>query len=308
MKITALAGGVGAARFLRGLLGVCGQENLTVIGNVGDNIRVQGLLVAPDIDIVTYALTGLWDSDKGWGIKGELRCAKEVLNRLGGTEFDWFDLGDKDLAVCLWRTYRMSNGERLSSVTSEISRRLGSRAHIIPCSDDEITTMVHTEGKWMSFEEYYVRLKSSTEIDDLKYEGSQSAAPAPGVVDAINSSDIIVVCPSNPVASIGPILSVKEIRAALVSNRSKVVAVSPLVAGKTLKGPADRMMRGLGLEASVTGVAKIYADFVSKLVIDVQDSSESEKVESTGVKPVVANTIMVDEHASRLLASKVIAL
>lgn len=308
VRVAALAGGVGAAKFLKGLVKVVRPDDLSVIGNVGDNVWVQGLLVAPDIDIVTYALAGIWDSARGWGIKGESFCARDHMLKLGGTEFDWFTLGDADLATCVWRTNRIRAGEPLSAVTREIKTRLGVASNIIPCTDHELTTHVKVDGRWVSFEEYYVKMRSAPAVEAVEYSGSDKASPAPGIVDALERADLVIVCPSNPVASIAPILSVPGLRNTLVHRRDSVVAISPIVGGKTLKGPADKMMSATGAEPSAAGVAKTYSDFVSTLVIDRVDAGLSDKISAMNVRPVVTNTIMDTDSSTVSLAQAVMDL
>ncbi len=306
-SIVALAGGVGAAKFLRGLARVVSADSLYVIGNVGDNLWVFGLYVAPDIDIVTYALADVWDDERGWGLRGEGFQVRDGLRLLGLEDAEWFNLGDRDFATCIFRTYLMKRGCPLSRVTDIIRAKFGVKPKIIPATDNELVTQVHTLDGWITFEEYYVKHRFSTPIDGLRFVGSDDAEPAPGVIEAINSAHKIIVCPSNPLASIQPILSVKGILEALKANRDKVSAISPLVGGRAIKGPADSMMSQLGYEPSVAGVAKLYREFVGTLIIDTVDFNEQQKVMEEGVNARVMNTLMGGVNDSVELARRVLS-
>lgn len=295
---------MGAAKFLRGLVRAIEPESLTVIGNVGDNIWVFGLYVAPDLDIVTYALADIWDENRGWGIVGEGFQVRDTLRLLGVDEAGWFNLGDRDFATCIYRTLLKQKGLPLSKITDNIRLRLGVRPKIVPATDDELVTQVHTAEGWISFEEYYVKHRSQPHIDGLRFAGSEKAAPAPGVIEAIASAHRILVCPSNPLASIGPILAVPGVLEALKQKRENVVAISPIIGGRAVKGPADAMMRQLGHEPSALGVAELYREFVGTFVIDSFDAQQKESIEgAANMKVVVANTLMRSvEDAARLAA------
>ncbi|MEM0271710.1 MAG: 2-phospho-L-lactate transferase [Thermoprotei archaeon] len=306
-SVVALAGGFGAAKFLRGLARVVDGDSLYVIGNVGDNLWVFDLYVAPDIDIVTYALAGVWDDVRGWGIKGEGFQVMEGLRLLGLEGAEWFNLGDRDFATCVYRTHMMRRGFKLSQATEVIRTKFGVRSRITPATDNELTTQVYTLNRWVSFEEYYVKYRYSVPIEGLRFAGADSAEPPAGVVEAINTAHKIIVCPSNPLASVQPILSVKGILEALKANRHKVVAISPIVGGKAIKGPADAMLKQLGYEPSVVGVAKIYREFVDTLIIDSLDSGERQKVAEEGVNVRVMNTMMNDVNDAVELARRVLA-
>jgi len=306
-RIVALAGGVGAAKFLRGLTRVVEADSLYIIGNVGDNLWVFGLYVAPDIDIVTYALADLWDDERGWGLRGEGFQVRDGLRLLGLEDAEWFNLGDRDFATCIFRTHLMRRGYPLSRVSDIIRVKFGVKPKIIPATDNELVTQVHTLDGWITFEEYYVKHRFSIPIDGLRFVGADDAEPAPGVIEAINSAHMIIVCPSNPLASIQPILSVKGILEALKANRNKVSAISPLVGGRAIKGPADSMMSQLGYEPSVAGVAKLYREFVSTLIIDTVDSKEQQKVMEEGVNARVMNTLMGGVNDSVELARRVLS-
>jgi LPPG:FO 2-phospho-L-lactate transferase len=298
--ITALAGGVGAARLLRGLVRVVAPDQITAVVNTGDDTELHGLHISPDLDTVTYTLAGLNDDERGWGLAGETWSAMDSLERLGGET--WFRLGDHDLATHLFRTQRLSEGATLSQVTAEITESLGVSVRLLPMSDDPVRTrLTLVDGPEVSFQEYFVGHRHAVAIESLRFAGAQSARPGPGVLDAIAEAEVVVVCPSNPIVSIGPLLAVPGIADALMARRAQVVAVSPIVAGAALKGPADRLMAELGHEPTVVGVAGVYADFVGTLVVDDADAALAEAVEACGVRCVVAPTIMHSpEHAASL--------
>jgi LPPG:FO 2-phospho-L-lactate transferase len=288
--ITALAGGVGAARFLSGLVRVVPEKDLSVIVNTGDDIELYGLHVSPDLDIVSYTLAGMVDDEKGWGIKGDtFRC----LEMLRSYEVEaWFNVGDVDLATHVYRTSLLKRGLRLSEVTNRICRALGMKATIFPMSDDRCETWVTTEAGSMHFQEYMVKRGARDAVLGVKFVGAEAAEAAPGVVESILGSELIIVCPSNPIVSIGTMLSVKGIREALRQSEARKVAISPIVAGAPIKGPADKLMSGLGLEVSAYSVAWLYKDFLDTFVLDVVDEKERRRVEKLGVKVITANTIM----------------
>lgn len=288
--ITALAGGVGAAKLLRGMIEVIPQEELTVIVNTGDDIELYGLHVSPDVDIIMYTLAGIVDEEKGWGIKGDtFNCLKMI--KTYGFE-TWFKLGDMDLSTHVLRTKLLREGLPLSKVTSILSKALGLRVRIIPMSNEPVTTRIVTRRGVMHFEEYLVKHGAVDEVLDVFFEGIDLAKPAPGVIEAILNSEAVVICPSNPIVSIGPIISIKGVRSALKKTSAKIIGISPIVSGTPIKGPADRLMRGLGLEVSAFGVAKLYSDFIDAFIIDQRDSELKEKIEDLGMKVVVADTIM----------------
>ena len=298
--ITALAGGVGAARLLRGLVRVVAPDEITAVVNTGDDTELHGLHISPDLDTVTYTLAGLNDDQRGWGLAGESWRVMERLGRLGGET--WFSLGDGDLATHLYRTQRLSEGATLTQVTAEIAAALGVSVRLVPMSDDPVRTrltLVH--GPEVSFQEYFVRRRHAVAVAEVRFAGAETAAPAPGILAAIAEADTVVVCPSNPIVSIGPLLAVAGVAEAVAARRPDVVAVSPIVAGAALKGPADRLLTELGHEASVVGVARVYAAFVGTLVIDEADASSAPAVEACGLRCVVAPTVMhTPEHAAAL--------
>ncbi len=288
--ITALAGGVGAARFLTGLTRLVKEEDLIVIVNTGDDIDLFGLHISPDIDIVTYTLAGIVDEEKGWGIKGDTFQCLSMLKKHGADT--WFNLGDRDLATHIYRTDRLRQGLSLSQVTDEVCRALGLKVKILPMSNDKFETRITTPEGSMHFEEYFVKTQFREEVLGVDFVGAASAKPSPGVLDAIMSAEVVVVCPSNPIVSIDTILSVDGVRDALKRTDARVVAVSPIVAGAAIKGPADKMLKGLGLEVSAFGVAKLYSDFLDAMVIDTIDVAEKGRIETLGLSVTVTNTVM----------------
>ena len=288
--ITALSGGVGAARFLTGLLRIVREDELSVVVNTGDDIELFGLHISPDLDIITYTLAGIVDEMKGWGIRGDTFRCLEMLKKFG--EDTWFSLGDRDLATHLYRTGQLKQGSTLSQVTNEICAVLGLKSKILPMSNDLFETRIVTPKGSMHFEEYFVKRHFRDEVLSVEFVGASSAKPSPGVIDALLDAKVVVVCPSNPIVSIGTILSVAGVRDALKQTDARVVAVSPIVAGAPLKGPADKMMRALGLEVSAYGVAKLYSDFLDTMVIDIRDVAQKGKIEKLGLGVIVTNTIM----------------
>jgi len=288
--ITALAGGVGAARFLTGLVRVIPEDELTVIVNTGDDIEFYGLHISPDIDIVMYTLAGIVDEEKGWGIREDtFHC----LKTLAGYGYEtWFNLGDKDFATHLHRTSLLRQGLKLSEATDRICRALGLKVKILPMTDEKFETWIETDGGTMHFQKYLVRREAKDKVLGVKFLGAETASPASGVIDSILGSDLVIICPSNPIVSIGTILSVKGIREALKRSRAGKIAISPIVGGAPIKGPADKLMRGLGLEVSAYSVAFLYKDFLDLFVLDVADEEEKKRIEELGIEVVVTNTVM----------------
>jgi LPPG:FO 2-phospho-L-lactate transferase len=288
--ITALAGGIGAARFLTGLVKLIKEEDLTIIVNTGDDIELHGLHVSPDIDIVTYTLAGIVDEEKGWGIRGDTFHCLETLEKLG--QEVWFALGDRDLATHVFRTALMKKGEKLSNVTALVSRALGLKAKVVPMTDDCFETRIVTKNGTVHFQEYLVKREAKDAVLGVEFAGADVAKPAAGVVEAVMSADAVVVCPSNPVVSIGTILAVNGVRDALRRTNARKVAVSPIIAGAPVKGPAGKLLTGLGLEVSAYSVAKLYSDFLDTFVVDVADSGEKGEIEKLGINVKVTNTVM----------------
>ena len=299
--ITVLAGGVGAARLLAGLVQVVDPEEITAVVNTGDDVRLHGLHISPDLDTCTYTLARAINPETGWGLTGETWSAMDALGRYqavrpeGSTAgVTWFGLGDRDLATHLYRTHRLAEGARLSTVTAEVTAAWGLGLHLLPMSDDRVETRLHLrdEAVEVGFQEYFVQRHHDVAVDAVRFVGVERAQPGPGVVEALTAAEVVVIAPSNPIVSIGPVLAVPGLRDLVAGRRETVVAVSPIVAGAALKGPADRLMVELGLEASVVGVARAYAPVAATLVIDEADAHLAGAVEAEGVRCVVAPTVM----------------
>jgi LPPG:FO 2-phospho-L-lactate transferase len=288
--ITALAGGVGAAKFLTGLVKLVDARDLSVIVNTGDDIELFGLHISPDLDIVTYTLAGIVDEAKGWGIKGDTFQCLEALRKMGCEA--WFNLGDRDLATHMFRTSLLNKGWKLSEVTAAIARALGLDLRILPMTDDKFETRIATPNGLIHFEEYYVKNGCRDKVLGVDFLGVETAKPAVGVIDSIMDAETVVVCPSNPIVSIGTILAVDGIRDALRRTEARKVAITPLIGGSPVKGPADKLLRGLGIEVSAFAVAKLYADFLDTFVLDAVDAAEKVRIERLGVEVKVANTLM----------------
>lgn len=298
--ITVLAGGVGAARYLAGLVQVVEPAQVTAVVNTADDTTLHGLRICPDLDTVTYTLAGAANTTLGWGLEGETWQAMDALSRFeaqapagSAAGATWFRLGDRDLATHLYRTARLHEGAPLSTVAAELSAAWGLGLNLVPMTDDAVATMVTVvdEGE-MGFQDYFVGRRHSVAVSAVRFQGIEAARPAPGVLDAIASAERIVVAPSNPVVSIGPVVAVPGVADALRARRDDVVAVSPIVAGAALKGPADRMLTELGHEASVVGVARLYAPLMGTLVVDEADGGRAAEVEAAGMRCVVAPTVM----------------
>jgi LPPG:FO 2-phospho-L-lactate transferase len=303
MRVTALAGGTGAAKLLRGLAACLAARDLTIVGNTGDDTEVWSLHVSPDLDTVTYALAGLLDVARGWGRADETFRCLEAMAVLGAPS--WFGLGDRDLATHLWRTAALRAGEPLSTVTARLARQLGVAARILPMSDEPVRTIVQTTEARLTFQEYFVRDKAGGDVVAVDYAGAAEARPAPGVLAAIAEAELVVVCPSNPVTSVGPILAVPGIAAALGSART-VVGISPIVGGAPVSGPAGRLMRARGLDVSPLGVAAAYAPWLRALLIDPRDRDAGPGLARYGVRAVVADVMMTDRDREVALARRVL--
>ncbi len=308
--LTALAGGVGAARFLRGLVQVVDPADVAVVVNTGDDDWFHGLLVCPDLDTVTYTLAEAENPEHGWGLAGETFAAAAALDRYGVPT--WFRLGDRDLATHLFRTQRLAAGAPLSQVTEEIRAAWGVGPRLLPMSDSPVATRIDTrvpDGSVheLRMQEWFVRDRAEPPVAAVRVQGAEAARPGPGVLEALEQAETILVCPSNPVISIGPILAVPGIRDVLVRRRERVVGVSPIVAGAPIKGPADRLMAPLGIEVSCVGVARAYRDFCSTLVIDAGDEARGPEVEAQGVRAIVADTVMRDARVAAALARHTLA-
>ncbi|MGQ0832140.1 MAG: 2-phospho-L-lactate transferase [Microthrixaceae bacterium] len=304
--ITVLSGGVGAARLLAGILQVHPPADVTAIVNVGDDVELHGLHISPDLDTITYTLAGAIDPARGWGLAGETWHAMEALRRYPGARA-WFNLGDQDLATHLYRTDRLRAGASLSTVTAEIAAAWGLALRVIPVSDDPVRTRLTTAEGEIGFQEYFVQRQHDVTVTAVRFDGAAGAGAAPGVIDAIAEADRVVIAPSNPIVSIAPVLAVAGVERTVTARRDAVVAVSPIVAGAALKGPADRLLRELGHEASVIGVARLYAPLAATLVIDEADADLAVAVEAEGLRCLVTSTIMRGPAEAAALAKVVLA-
>ena len=306
LVITVLAGGVGAAKFLAGLQRAVDPATVTAIVNVADDFTLHGLAISPDLDTVMYTLANAVNPETGWGLAGESWSTMDQLGKLGGVT--WFRLGDKDLATHLFRTQRRSDGASLTAITAELCCAFGVAVRLLPVSNDPLATMVALapDDREVDFQDYFVRQQHNVAVSGVRFAGAEHSTPGPGVIDAIVEAGIVVVAPSNPIVSIGPVLAVPGVRAALQAARARTVGISPIIGGAALKGPADRMLRELGHEVSVVGVARLYRDLVSVLVIDEVDRPLADAVRAEGVRCVVAPTIMKDPTTATALAHLVL--
>ena len=312
--ITVVAGGVGAARFLSGLLSVVPARDVTAIVNTGDDVVLHGLHISPDLDTITYTLAKAINAELGWGLAGETWSAMDALSRYspsaprhstaGGT---WFRLGDRDLATHLYRTHRLREGASLSLVTEEIARAWGLDIRLMPMSDDPVETRVTVDEGEIGFQEYFVGRQHSVAVSAVRLAGIEQARPAPGVIESLAGAELVIICPSNPIVSIGPVRAVAGIEAALASRRESAIAISPIIAGAAVKGPADRLMAELGHEPSVVGVARLYAPVAKTLVIDEADQDLAGSVEAEGVRCIVTPTLMHGPPEAAALARAVLA-
>jgi LPPG:FO 2-phospho-L-lactate transferase len=300
MRVAVLSGGVGGARFLRGLVEAVDPAGVTAIVNVGDDLEVLGLSVSPDLDSVLYALAGIADEERGWGRANETWNALDTIATLGGE--DWFRLGDRDLGLHLVRTRALREGEPLSAVTARLTAALGLEATILPATDEPLRTWLETPNGSFPFQHWFVSRAQRDPVDRIRFEGAADARPAPGVLDGLHEADLILIAPSNPFVSIGPILAVERIRSALERRRAPCVAVSPLIAGRAVKGPAAGMLERLEGGVTAVHVARCYPGLIDALVIDEADGDDADGVAELGVRPIVAPTLMRDAAARRRLA------
>jgi LPPG:FO 2-phospho-L-lactate transferase len=306
-RIAMLCGGVGAARLLAGLVRAVPPTGVTAIVNTADDMVLHGLAISPDLDTVVYTVAGAIDPDRGWGLRDETWQAMASLERYGGAT--WFGLGDRDLGTHLYRTQRAAEGAALSTITTEIARAWGLELAVVPVTDDPVRTMITLAddeagggaGDEIAFQDYFVRRQHAVPVASVRFAGAAQATPAPHVLDAIAAADSVVVAPSNPIVSIGPVLAVPGVREAVTARRDSVVAISPLVGGRALKGPADRLLRELGHDDSVVGIARLYAPFAGTLVIDTADADHADAVRAAGLRCVVTDTIMRDPAAASAL-------
>ena len=304
--LTILTGGTGGAKLIEGLAAESDPTELTIICNTADDAVFHGLHVSPDLDTITYTHAGISDQVKGWGVIDESFTVLQQLQRLG--EPSWFKLGDKDLATHILRSRLLREGFPLARVTAEICRRLGVVAKVLPMSNDRVETRVRTPDGEISFQEYFVKERWSKPVIAVRFEGIEQSRPAPGVLEAIREASAVVICPSNPVTSIGPILAVPGIRAALAESRATIVGVSPIIGGLAISGPAHKLMAAAGLEASAFGVAQAYADFIDIFVIACEDEPLKGRIESMGIRTVLTEILMNDIEAKRRVARAVMAL
>lgn len=290
LKVTALAGGIGASKFLVGLARLMPPEDITIIANTGDDIELFGLRICPDLDTVTYTLAEVINEETGWGLSGDTFECLTWLARYG--EASWFNLGDRDLATHIFRTYELQRGRSLTEVTEHIRRSLGVRTKILPMTDSYTPTRVVTQEGEMHFQEYFVRRKCGPRVQEIRFDNIDRAEPAPGVVSAITEAGAVIICPSNPFISIGPILAVPGIREALRQTQAEVIAVTPIIGGRALKGPAADMLRDLGHKVSAYGVAALYQDFVDAFLLDETDAEIAIDVRSLGMQVFSTDTVM----------------
>ena len=306
LQVAALAGGVGASKLLLGLYDEMDPAGLTAIVNTGDDIHLHGLKISPDLDIVTYTLAGIIDPKKGWGFRGETFHLLKRLAVFG--RINWFNLGDRDLATHIHRTAMLAGGKTLTDAAESIRIALAVKSRILPMCNEPVPTIIESDEGALHFQEYLVKRRAEPIVKSIRFDGVERAKPAPGVLEAIRDADRIVICPSNPLISIGPILAVAGIREALRARRENVIAVCPIVGGKSLKGPSDKMLAELGYEASARGVATLYADFTGTFVIDPVDESQRAAIESLGMRVAVIPTVMKTRTDKRKLARAILSL
>ena len=306
MKVAVLAGGVGGARFVQALMEAIEPREVTVIANVGDDLELHGLYISPDLDTLFYTLAGLGDEERGWGRASETWNASETIGLLGGET--WFRLGDRDVGLHLVRTEALRRGEPLSAVTARIAQAVGLELTLLPATDDRLRTRIRTPAGEFDFQEWFVARGHRDRADEVVYEGAAEARPAPGVLEALEAAELIAIAPSNPFVSIGPILAVGEIRAAVKRRRERVVAVSPLIGGRAVKGPADAMFTSLAGGTGAGQVTDCYKGLIGSLVLDEADADDAEAVAERGVRPLVTRTLMSEPEARRGLVETVLGL
>ncbi|KON28201.1 hypothetical protein AC481_02250 [miscellaneous Crenarchaeota group archaeon SMTZ-80] len=304
--IVALAGGVGAARFLQGLVRIHRENDITVIVNTGDDLIHYGLYISPDTDIIMYTLAGIINEEKGWGIKGDSFNCLEMLRKYG---FEvWFNTGDMDLSTHILRTKLMNNGVTLSDCTNKLSKLLGVKTKIIPMSNERVETRIITEKGNMSFQEYLVKRSAKDIVTNITFKGINKANPAPEIIESIMNADLIIVCPSNPFVSIKPILSIKGIEEALIKAKSPKISITPIIGNKPVKGPLDKIMRGLDLEISAFTVANFYQRFIDAFILDESDHNLKDRIISLGVKVYLMDTLMRGNEEKTQIANNVLRI
>ena len=304
--IVALAGGVGAAKFLQGLTSIHREDEITVIVNTGDDLIHYGLYISPDTDIIMYTLADIVDEEKGWGIKGDSFNCLEMLRRYGFKV--WFNTGDMDLSTHILRTELMKNGFTLSDCTNKLSKLLGVKTKIIPMSNERVETRIITEKGDMSFQEYLVKRSAKDRVKNIVFKGINKANPAPGVIESIKSADLIIVCPSNPFVSIKPILSIKGVEDALIKAKSPKISITPIIGNKPVKGPLDKIMRGLDLEISAFTVANFYRRFIDVFILDESDQNLEDRIGSLGIKVHLMDTLMRGIKEKMQIANNVLRI
>jgi LPPG:FO 2-phospho-L-lactate transferase len=306
--VAVLCGGVGAARLLAGLVRTVPPTDVTAIVNTADDMVLHGLTISPDLDTVVYTVAGAIDPERGWGLRDETWQAMATLERYGGAT--WFGLGDRDLGTHLFRTQRLAEGATLSEVTAEVAAGWGLALRIVPVTDDPLRTMITLagNGEEVAFQDYFVARQHAVPVAAVRVAGAAEATPAAGVLEALATAETVIVAPSNPIVSIGPVLAVPGVREAVTARRDRVVAISPLVGGRALKGPADRLLRELGHDDSVVGVAELYAPFAGTLVVDTADAHHADAVRAAGLRCVVTDTIMRDPDAASALCAVALGL
>ena len=306
MRIAVLAGGVGGARFVQALTEVVRSSDMTVIANVGDDLEVHGLHVSPDLDTLLYTLAGLSDEERGWGRADETWNARDTIERLGGET--WFQLGDRDLGLHLVRTEALRRGEPLSAVTERIARAVGLQLALLSATDDRLRTRIRTPAGEFEFQEWFVARGHADRVDQVLYDGAANATPAPGVLEALEAAELIAIAPSNPFVSIGPILAVDEIRALVERRRERVVAISPLIGGSAVRGPAEAMFQSLAGGTGAAQVTDCYKGLIGALVVDEADADDAAAVAERGVRPLVTRTLMSEPDARAELVETVLGL
>jgi LPPG:FO 2-phospho-L-lactate transferase len=304
--ITVLTGGTGGAKFVDGLRQIVAPEELTVIVNTGDDLLWWGLYVSPDLDSITYMLAGKLSQERGWGVKGDTFYCLQAMGQLG--QPIWFHTGDRDVATHIFRSKLLSDGKTLSEVTAEIAGRLGIKARILPMSNSRVETRVGTPVGELSFQEYFVERWYQDPVESIRYAGASDAEPAPGVIDAIRGSEAVILAPSNPVSSIAPIMAVPGIREALRESRARIAAVSPIIVGAAVSGPAGILMQAQGFPVSIAGVAEFYHDFLDLLVVDSKDRRMAEELQKSGMKVHCTQTLMRTQEDRIALAKAVLQL
>lgn len=303
-KVVALAGGVGGAKFLQGLAAIVPGNDLSAVVNTADDFELYCLHISPDLDTVMYTLAGLANPETGWGIAGDTRATLDAIARYG--EDPWFFIGDQDFATHILRVHRLRRGASLTSATADLAERLGVETALLPMTDDRVATEILAADGWLGFQEYFVARRQRDDVLDVRFAGIESARPSEAVLAALQSADLIVLCPSNPLVSIGPILALPGLRDTIGQADAPVVAISPIVGGRALKGPADRMLETQGHEVSALGVARMYEDILAGMVIDSVDAALEQAIAELGLQVAVRQTVMGDRDDRVRLAREVL--